>query len=401
MIIEGWVHGLAAMGCRFVELVKDGKRPRRTMDHYDRMTGTLGIRSALGWLAKGSPVGFTPKPPFWVLDADSPEQVERVVWELMERGFTPLMVSTPGGGAHFPAMLPDDFPLDGLKHHHPDGTAKIDYKFGPSTLVVCPGSTRKGIEYRPVSEWTTPPVIDPRWFKADGFWHKRDDRPLLTNSRPLKDRLIAARNYLKYRAPKSVSGKRGHAALSRVCSHLVVFHRISPRTALTMLAPWNQQCTDNAGRPCPWSHGELIMALDAARHSTPESGVKAYQRAEADRINRERIAVHASMVKAATTTNETTRVPVSRVRRLLRWFGLDLTETSLGTALRRAGVPKTLFTRRRIQAIPGMDYLKLVDGLLADRRDTEGRGLNKHEPSLSKVCPLLWPVEKVVSEGAI
>ncbi len=395
MTADSWLRGIAGMGCRFVELVRDGKQPRRTLDHYERMTGPHGLQAALHWLGKGSPVGFMPKPPLWVLDADSRAQVERVVSELFERSITPLMVSTPSGGAHFYGTLPDDFPLAGLKNHLPDGMVPLDYKFGPSTLVVCPGSRRRGVEYHPMTTWSTPPVMDPRWFKADGFWHERDDRPFLTNPRPLGDRLVAARRYLEVRAPLAVSGKGGHLALARVCSHIVAFHRIEPRTALTMLAPWNARCTDTAGKPCPWSRAELISALDAAIGSTPESGVKAYQRAEADRDERERIAAHVGIVKAALTTDEASRVPAWRVRRLLRWFGLDLTETAFGDALRLAEVDRINFTRKRIQGIPMLSYRELVDGLLAAKRGTEGRDLNKHEPSLRVRN---WTVERVMSE---
>ncbi|GLH74114.1 hypothetical protein GETHLI_26160 [Geothrix limicola] len=338
-----------------------------------------------------------PKSPLWILDADSHEQVERVVSELFDHGITPLMVATPSGGAHFYGMLPDDFPLAGLKNHLPDGAVPMDFKFGPKTLVVCPGSRRKGIEYRPMTTWTMPPVMDPRWFKAWGFWHKRDDRPFLTNPRPLRDRLVAARQYLQLRAPLSVSGKYGHLALARVCSNLVAYHRIEPRTALTMLAPWNARCTDTTGKPCPWSRSELLSALDAAKDAIPESGVKAYQRAEAARELRERIAIHVRLIKVALTIDGGSKVPVSRIRRLLGWFGLNLTETALGNALRLSGCPKIQFTKKRIRAISGMNYSRLVDGLLAARRDAGGRDLNKHEPALPKMCPLLIQVEQVVS----
>lgn len=394
-----WLEGLAAHGCTFVELVRDGKRPRRTLDHYQGMTGSRGVNAARRWLAKGSPVGVMPRPRLWVLDADSPGQVERIVSDLFDRGITPLMVSTPSGGAHFYGILPDDFPLEGLKNHHPDGTVPIDYKFGPSTLIVCPGSRRKGIEYHPMSAWAEPPVMDPRWFKTDGFWQERDNRPFLTNQRPLGDRLIAARRYLEVRAPLSVSGKGGHRALARVCSHLVAYHRIPPRTALTMLVPWNARCTDTAGKPCPWSRAELMAALEAAAHSVPESGVKAYQRERIAHDERERIAVHVELVKAALAMGEASKAPVWRVRRLLRWFGLDLTEKTLGDALRVAGVNRVRATKARIWTLPGMGYPRLVHGLLTAKRTAQGTDLNKQGSVLPKICPVLRQVERIVSDG--
>ena len=382
-----WLEGLAAYGCTFVELVRDGKRPRRTLDHYEHMTGQRGVKAARHWLTKESAVGVILKPRLWSLDVDSPEQVERIVSDLFDRGITPLMVSTPSGGAHFYGILPDDFPLEGLKNHHPDGTVPIDYKFGPSTLIVCPGSRRKGIEYHPMSEWTEPPVIDPRWFKADGFWHERDNRPFLTNPRPdLGDRMMAARRYLEVRAPLSVSGKGGHRTLARVCSHLVAYHRIPSRTALTMLTPWNARCTDTAGKPCPWSRAELMTALEAAVNSVPESGVKQFQRAEAARGERDRIAAHLELVKAARTMGEASKVPVWRVRRVLRWFGLDLTEKTLGDALRLAGVNRVRATKARIWTLPGMRYPRLVDGLLTAKGITQGTDLNKQ----GSVLPKFW-----------
>lgn len=389
-----WLEGLAAHGCTFVELVKDGKRPRRALDHYRNMTGRRGTEAARHWLRKGSPVGILIKPPLWVLDADSAKQVERVVSELFDHGITPLMVATPSNGAHFYGILPDDFPLERLKNHHPDRSVPIDYKFGPSTLVVCPGSSRKGIEYHPMTAWTTPPIVDPRWFKADGFWHERDTRPFLTNPRPLKDRLIAARRYLDVKAPVSVSEDHGHRTLTGVCSHLVAFHRIPPRTALTMLAPWNARCTDLIGNSYPWSREELIAALDAAVDSVPEAGVKAYQQAEAAQEERNRVAAHVELIKAARRSENAPVVPVERVRRLLRWFGLDLTATALGDALRLAGVARVKFTKRKIQGISNLDYPALVTALLTHKRDHFARDLKKHEPSPPSDT---MPVERVVS----
>lgn len=387
-----WLEGLAAMGCSVLKLQRNGKRPIRGFDHA--LQGRRGAEAARRWLKRGWNVGILPGPGLWVLDIDEPGQIERIVSEVFERGSQPLAVSTPSGGMHLYGMLPDDFPLAGLKNHlHQDGLG--DFKLGPRTMIVCPGSRRDGIEYRPARAFMGPPVLDPRWFREGGFWHVRDDRPFLTNPRPLGDRLVAARKYLETIARVSVSGKGGHLALARVCSHLVAYHRIEPRTALTMLAGWNSRCRDLAGKPSPWSRSELMSALEAARYSVPEAGVKAYQRAEAAHDDRQRIVAHVATVKAALTMTEASRVPAWRVRRLLRWFGLDLTETAFGDALRNAGVGQVNFTRKRIQGIPRLSYRELVAGLLAGKRGTEGGALNKQEPSLRVRN---WTVEKVVSE---
>lgn len=206
--------------------------------------------------------------------------------------------------------------------------------------------------------------------------------------------MMAARCYLKMRAPLSVSGKGGHRTLARVCSHVVAFHRITPRTALTMLAPWNARCTDSTGNPFPWSQAELMAALDAAVRSTPEGGVKAFQRAGAARENLEQIAAHVKLIKNAVTPGAP-KVPVWRVRRLLRWFGLDMSETALGNAMRLAGVDRVRATKARIWTLPGMDYPRLVDGLLASKKSTEGGDLNKQQLVLPKTAR---QVEQVVSD---
>jgi len=400
---DDWLAGLAGMGCTFMLLPKDTKQTGRAWETYTECTGKHGLALARQWLKRGYGVGILLPAEVWVLDSDSPAMSAWIEETLLEAQIIPLAVKTQGKGKHFYFRFPADFPMEGLKNHvcHPrdaDGVKlKADWKLGTRTMVVGPGTIYKGRPYLPLGAWREPPRVDPRMFLPDGqFWRVPDDRPFLTNPRPLADRLFAARQYLRVLAPLPVKGKGSHLALARVCSHIVAYHLIPTRTALTMLAPWSARRTDKAGRPCPWSRTELISALDAAVGSTPEAGVKAYQRAEAARSKRERIAAHVCIIKTALTTNEAPRVPVCRVRRLLRWFGLDLTETALGDALRLAGVNRIRATQRRIWTLAGLRYQVLVNGLLtAKSTDSNKQGL-----VLPGICPLLRQVEQVVSVGS-
>ncbi len=394
---DGWLDGLAALGCSFLKLQRNGKRPVQGFDHA--LKGRRGAEAARRWLARGWNVGILPGPRLWVLDIDEPGQIERVVSEIFERGSHPLAVSTPSGGMHLYGMLPDDFPLAGLKNHlHQDGLG--DFKLGPRTLIVCPGSRRNGIEYRPTSGWTTPPVLDPRWFRADGFWKTPDSRPFLTNQRPLGDRLVAARKYLETIAPVSVSGRRGHLALARVCSHVVAFHRIEPRTALAMLAPWNSRCTDTAGKPCPWSRSELQSALDAAVGSVPEAGVKAYERAEAAHAKKDLLGRLVSCVQKAHGSD---RVSVGSIRRLIQLAALPgLTHKELGGILTAARIPRIMSGPKRTLAIENLDFDCLLELVLLEvgrpGKGTEERPLNKQGSSHVRKWTPLCPIERIVSE---
>ena len=377
--IHGWLQGLAGTGCTFVEVPPGTKHPKKKLDAYRHQVGQLGLSSALRWLGEGMGLGILPRSPLWILDADSREEVERIVSVLLDAHIAPLMVRTPSGGAHFYFILPDGFPIQGLKAHvlHPldaDGVVMAaDFKFGPDTLLVAPGSMRKGRQYEPSSPWRTPPVADPRMFLPGGAFWFAPPRTFLVNTRPLHDRLAAARYYLGRKAPVSVSGKHGHRTLAGVASHLVVFLDLSPAMAASLLvsgpSPWNCRCTNPDGSPYPWSASELRTACDAAVGTVPAAGVKAFERQEEGKRLKVGLGAFIAVLKESLTLPDTKRVPVARVGRTFRWFGQSgFTPKRLGVELSSHGVKRKMATHARIQSIPALDYLAMVDRLLVLKR---------------------------------
>lgn len=365
------------MGSTFVELIPNEKRPRYSWDTYAKEIGARGLASAHRWLKKGHGVGILVRSPLWVLDADSASEVERIVSTCMDACLIPLMVRTPSGGAHFYFLLPDSFRRDHLKNHlcHPknaDGEeVEADWKFGPRTMVVAPGSTRDGVRYLPDRPWTMPQVADPRMFLPHGkFW--KEHRSFLVDTRPLNDRLARARYYLEKRAPVSVNGKKGSKVLAGVCSHLVAFLALDPPIAVHLLTsgkhPWNGRCIDMEGNPSPWSSNELWNACWAAVDSVPAAGVKAWERAESARKHQGCLDTLVDSLEQSLTLPGTTRVPVERVRRLFGWFGLpDLTPKKLGDHLSSRGIDRITAKAARVQCVPGLDYRATVKAILDQR----------------------------------
>jgi len=396
----GWFEGLAKIGCTFVELIPNEKRPKRSFDHYSHQVGQTGVSSAMAWLARGSNVGIVPAFPLWTLDADDHDQVERTVDRLADLGIDPLVVATRRGG-HFYFRFPADFPADCLKTYLPAGNDKhgnkvaLDFKL-PGTLLVAPGSAKDGITYRPASSWRLPPILDPRAILPDGKFWKEPQRPFLVNTRPLKDRLAAARVYLKGPAPVSVHLKRGAGALAGVASHLVVFLGLDPVTAASLLAhgphSWNSRCMYQDGTPFPWTKDELWTACNAAVGTVPAAGVKAYERNQASRAFRERLAGMVATVKSSLTRPDHERVKVERVRRSLGWLGVvdweapgaaELTGKMLGAELGKQGVKERLSGHARLQTIPGLDYNRMVGAILTTKRAAMAL------EGVLAVCPLL------------
>ena len=390
-----WLQGLASMGCTFMELIPNTKRSPRSWTHYKRQVGERGTDSALKWLKSGSGVGLLPTAPLWILDVDDACWVERIVSTLLEAQIVPLMVSTPSGGAHFYFRLPVTFVVEGLKNHlcHPsdaDGCRlPIDFKFGPRTLVVAPGTSRASMQYKPSAGWRTPSVVDPRMFLAHGkFW--REGRPFLVDLRPLKDRVARACFYLANRAPVSISGHGGHKVLAGVCAHLVRFLDLDPELGFYLLThgktPWNWRCQDATGNTFPWSDAELWAACTAAVDAVPGAGVKAWEREMVLQEVRARTTTYIAMMKASTTRLRSHRVAVQQARRLFRWFGVpELTQKGFGDALTKQGIARIRSSHARIQCIPGLDYFALILALLEHKRtclveDEEGAGcaLMKH-----------------------
>jgi hypothetical protein len=394
-MVSDWLQGLASMGCTFMELIPGTKRTRKPWVRYSHQVHEKGLSSALAWLKKGSGVGILPTAPLWILDVDSAELVERQVSTLLDAGIIPLMVKTPSGGAHFYFRFPGSFRLEGLKNHvcHPrddDGNKlAMDFKLGSRTLLVAPGTARKGKAYTPEAPWSLPPVVDPRMFLAHGkFW--REHRPFRVDSRPLKDRIARACAYLGSKAPVSVSGKSGHKVLAGVTAHLVAYLGLDPELAHHLLThganPWNNRCVDVAGNPFPWNDGELWAACSAAVDALPAAGVKAWDREQAIRERKMNLTTRVKILKSSLTLPASHRVPVERVRRAFEWIGnQDLSATALGDALVAQDVKRVLATRAHIQCIPKLDGRAMVGGLLKDvwvrfvdtRREEVGSALMK------------------------
>lgn len=390
-----WYQGLAEMGCTFVELLPDAKRTRKPWLRYTHQVHEKGLSSAQGWLKKGSGVGFLPVAPLWVLDVDNSDLVERQVSTLLDAGIVPLMVKTPSCGAHFFFRFPDTFPMEDLKNHvcHPydDDGAKLemDFKLGPRTLLVAPGTVRKEKTYTPTSPWSLPPVVDPRMFLPHGqFW--REQRRFLIDTRPLKDRIARACAYLRSQAPVSVSGKCGHKVLAGVTAHLVRFLDLDPELAFNLLThgpnPWNTRCTDITGKPFPWSDHDLWAACSAAVDALPQAGVKAWDREQANQMKKSNLATRIRILRSSLTLPTSHRVPVEHVRRAFEWIAnQDLSAIALGDALVANDVKRIQATRAHIQCIPKLDGRAMVWGLLKDawsrfvaaRREAVGSALMK------------------------
>lgn len=393
-IVLGWLEGLAGMGCTFVELIPGTKRTQKPWARYSHQVHEKGLASALAWLKKGSGVGILPAAPLWILDVDSASRVERIASELLDAGIIPRMVKTPSGGAHFYFRFTDSFPLAGLKHHvcHPrndDGIKlPMDFKLGPRTLLVAPGTVRKGKAYGPTAPWSLPPAVDPKMFLPHGrFW--REQRPFLICTRPLKDRIARACTYLRM-VHVSVNGKGGHKVLAGVTAHLVRFLDLDPQLAFNLLThgenPWNSRCVDTVGNPSPWSDGELWAACSAAVDALPQAGVKAWDREQASQVKKNDLITRIRILRSSLTLPTSHRVPVERVRHACEWIGnQDLTATALGDALEAQEVKRVRATRAHIQCIPKLDGQAMVRGFLKDawvrfvdaRREAVGSALMK------------------------
>lgn len=413
--VVGWLHGLAGEGCTFVEIIPGTKRTRKPWHAYRRETGAQGVASALEWLQRGSGVGILPKPPLWILDCDTPQEVERQVSTVLDAGIFPLVVDTPSGGAHLVMRLPVGFPQEGLKNHlcHPrdedDHKLAIDFKFGPRTLLVAPGTVRNGKPYIPRSEWRTPPEVDPRLFLPFGkFW--REQVLFLKDERPLKDRIARACSYLLTKAPASISKSGGHKTLMGVAAHLVQYLQLDPELAVSLMThgprPWNQRCRDAHGAPYPWSHAELWEACSHAVDLVPAAGRKAYIRAMEVERDRERLLRAVHMLKAHLTRSRADRVPVSQVKDFLEWgAGLpDLTPVALGDELARQGIERVRSTKKRLWCVPGLNLWTFQGAVLDSERVRQAQERGRAGCALMKQVDVLPPphlgVERLVSTSS-
>ena len=384
--VRTWLQGLAGLETRFIELVfkvdratgKTIKKPRRTLNHYEHMRGENGLASALAWIEKGSPIGIQPSGRLWILDADNAEQVAHIVDLLMDRGITPLMVTTKRG-AHFYFFLPADFPMDGLKQalHRP----MMDFIFGPVSLVVAPGTHARGRDYIPATAWFTPPVLDPREILPTGeFWNAVDDRPYLVSTERLAERTFAARGYLIHKAPVCIRGTgKGSKTLGKVAAHVCGWYLLSPSKATAMMrgpASWNSRFVDGSGKPAPFSRDEIFGACQAAEGKGSPYGRIRWIEEQARLVDASQLEAHIEILKAHRTMPDTHMEPVARIYRVIR-VG-EQSDTVLGEALEAHGIKRRMYGKTRTMHLSGIDYPAMRSAVLEAKRDERG-----------VICPLI------------
>ena len=309
-----FVHGLIR---RFPTTLLARLKPgeKRTWECWDQIRKwnkehdlKTRLEEAWWWLNRGNNLGFIMEDsPFWVVDLDVhlespdgclglwPDSVLAAINTLR-----PPTVRTPSGGLHAYFRLPADLIGNpNLKAHicHPnvDGVKlQIDLKLGGrATLVVAPGSLSKNTMYLPENAWVDPTELDPRaLFPSLSFLH--NTQPYVKNERPLKDRIIRARQYLTKKAPVSVSDDGGKRTLISVATHLVGYLDLPNDAALKVMTTpaatsWNSRCLDKTtGRPYPWINGELLVALTKAKGLVPAFGVYEWKRQQKD-LERDRV----------------------------------------------------------------------------------------------------------------
>jgi hypothetical protein len=240
--------------------------------------------------------GTNPKG-FWDLDIDGPDHgldLSPFTWRVRREG---EMVR-----AHYFARLPD-----------PTVPLEASYKGKDYDLctwnTVMPGSVHASgtvyeLEYLEDGEWVPwdgeafsiemLPVVDPEQFRSQVNQRvtKRPSNVHLLQTKPKKakkqvvwvhatgsqvTRTKMARNYLRYYAWRSISGKNGHDALLVVVTNLRLFHRLEQSVALEMIKEhFNPRCQDLQGNPCPWSDAEITHKWNEAGKpgAYPTLGVK-------------------------------------------------------------------------------------------------------------------------------
>ena len=439
-----WLKGFASLaGFRFVRLPPDGKGTTRKWRVYDKQVGAKGLASARRWLEAGAGVGILPVPPVVCLDADCAEEIARIEAEHKRLGVRPARVNTPSGeGAHFWIRLPECFPLERLKNHcrpmDEHGTKFVmDCKFGPQTLVVAPGTIRKGIAYEPVAPWPADlPEIDPRQlYPGFDFWHPAekpkahpasakgtevilatpaaipvDVHPFLTCQRSAVDRVRAAERYLASpRTWVSIAGKNGRNTMAKIVAHLVGWYRLRPAEAVSLLTKgegsWNASCRYQDGTPYPWTKAELLSACKAAVGKGDEYGRDQWTKAQPGIAEMLRMHSHIKVIKGHLTEPVTKRVPVVKVLEVLGWLGCpDLAIRPLCKAIRAHGIQVLPTTKARIPSVVSLNLRAAINAMIRAERDRQserlGRALNvcpfrpasSSIPSLYMHSPALPPV---------
>jgi hypothetical protein len=103
---------------------------------------------------------------------------------------------------------------------------------------------KKVLPFRVKGKAPKAPKEVPVWLPATGSYESRKKM---------------ARDYLRFYAWNSVSGKNGHDALLVVVTNLRLFHELDEPLALAMVKEhFNPRCVDLQGKPCPWSDAEIL-----------------------------------------------------------------------------------------------------------------------------------------------
>lgn len=365
LVLE-WLEGLAQYDCVFIKLIAHDKRPPKPWDFYEEAherNGGSCLHDAYEWVSKSWGLGFLLRGDLWVLDIDSPEEVERCLCSLAKAGIFPPFVRTQSNGAHLYFRFPKGFPKDRLKNHlnhpmDPDGRKlPIDFKLGPRTLVVAPGSHGKKGPYIPMTPWTEPPELDPRRILPSGeFWFP-PRQPFLQYRRPFTARVSRACRYLASSSvPVSVSGKGGRKTLLGVAAHLVAFLRLDPAFAQHLLThgnnPWNSRCKYPDGRPYPWSHLELWRACSEAVDAIPRAGVMYYARAMAREARDKSLCMFCELAKQTQASSNARMVRTETLcRRFNEWAHQSVTVKGFSRAIHQLGITTKLFSRRRVSGV--------------------------------------------------
>ena len=222
---------------------------------------------------------------FWDLDIDGPDHgldLSPFNWRVRREGETVR--------AHYFARLPDPtVPLAAsLKGK--------DYDLCTWNTVM-PGSVHETgtvyeLEYLEGGEWVgwdgelfsldMLPMVDPEPFRSQVNW--RVNKPpsnvnlLQTKPKKVKKKVVwvsatgtqatrtkMARNYLRYYAWRSISGRNGHTALLVVVTNLRRFFCIEQPVAMNLLKDlYNPRCIDLQGNPYAWSDAEITHKWNEA-----------------------------------------------------------------------------------------------------------------------------------------
>lgn len=293
------LEGLADEGVVWVELAENTKHSIRRWEHYiekQRRHPGPSIDLAVRILRDGKGLGYLVRGDIWVLDLDTLDGTARM--PMRERFesvcsnlyLAPPRIQTPSMGMHGVFRLPDELLGMSLKNHvcHPledEDKQEWDFKIGPATLMVAPGTVNEKGTYIPLTRWMKPPVLDPR-IMAPQVELFKDLRPFLIDNRDKKSRIRAAQEYLRRHAPIAREGKAGHLALHEVAVTLVVYRDLDPELAYYLMTheapgrtPWNERCHGKDGKPSPWSARDLWLALDNSADAVPSVGAKDYETA--------------------------------------------------------------------------------------------------------------------------